>query len=559
MDDSTGKTKPGLGEMATLRPSDEPEAVPVMAPTLRVEESVSRTQQAAALMATLPPSKSPITDPAVPPTGRMKPILGAPPTVNPSLVPPTNPVSVLEGQIIDDRYELIRLIGEGGMGAVYEGRHVTIGSRVAIKTLHADAVNRPEALERFRREAQAAGTIGHPNIVRVHDIGQTEDGLPYMVMDFVDGGSLARLLYSDAPLDTKVAIRIASQMLSALGAAHEKGIIHRDVKPENVVLTTNEEGEQVAKLLDFGISKFHELDSDQHGLTATGTILGTPLYMAPEQAAGSTDVDHLIDIYAVGTTLYVMLTGHQPFSAPNYNALMVKIITESPKPLTDFAPDLDPSLIAVVEKAMAQEREDRFSTAHEMIDALEGRTTVAAPRPTTSGSVEDGRSPRWPWAAGAAAAVIALLVAGVYGIDGRDTGDGTTTPASIARSAVDAQPAPAPAPVEDLDASAPTDDSRPEPVASPTIRLRLETVPPTAVIRLNGQEMPNPLDHVLPRSEELSALVEIRLPGYRTIDRTYALTEDINERINLRRSATKRTPPNNRRLNTKAEWEPPSE
>ena len=502
------QTKPGLGEMATVGPGD-----PALANHDEGARPITKgdTKPGVGEMATLAPGESAALPPGLVP--------------GPGLV----------GTVIEEKYELIRMLGEGGMGAVFEAQHVVIGSRVAVKTLHPEAAGQPEALERFQREAQAAGTIGHPNIVRVHDIGQLPGGLPYMVMDFVEGQSLAEIVYTEAPLEPERAVSLAVQMLDALGAAHEKGIVHRDVKPENVQVSVDAEGREVARLLDFGISKFREIDPERQSLTRTGTILGTPLYMAPEQACGETDIDHRIDLYAVGVALYVMLTGRQPYTAPNYNALMVKIITEPPRPLGELNDELSPELVAVVEKSMAREREDRFSSAREFIDALEGKVTVEPPPPAARAG--DGRR-RSPWLApGLALGAALILGAGLFfGLGGGDDDDRPTTAALV--------PAAADGGVDEADAGRVASggggaDGRPpavdEPAPAATVQVAFEAVPASATIRLNGREVSNPVREELPREEEGTVLIQVSARGYEPREQVFSLSDDVQEVIRLER------------------------
>jgi len=279
-------------------------------------------------------------------------------------------VTILNGdEVIDGKYRIVRLIGEGGMGAVYEGLHTLIHRRVAIKVLHAGVVERAEAAMRFEREAQAAGRIGSPHIVEVLDLGSLPSGARYMVMEFLEGESLGSRLERGvlSPIDL---YPIAAQLLDGLTAAHGTGIVHRDLKPDNVYLQQRPSGDFV-KLLDFGISKFGVLNDDSGlSMTRTGAVMGTPFYMAPEQARGSKQVDHRADLYAVGVILYECLTGQVPFRASSFNELMFKIALEDPRPIRSLAPHVDEGLAAIVTKAMSREPAQRFGTAVELRQAL---------------------------------------------------------------------------------------------------------------------------------------------------------------------------------------------
>ncbi|MCP4600960.1 MAG: serine/threonine protein kinase [Proteobacteria bacterium] len=269
----------------------------------------------------------------------------------------------LSGTILDGKYELSRLLGEGGMGTVYEATHKLIGRRLAVKFLHPQYVTSEEVVTRFQREAQAAAAIGHENIIEVTDMGKMEDDSPYIVMEFLDGKDVKAAITEDKVLSTSRAARIMVQALSALHAAHEVGIIHRDLKPENIYLIEKSDRPDYVKILDFGISKFRSLESEgSKGLTQTGTVLGTPYYMSPEQARGDQNLSSRSDIYAMGVMLYQMLTGSLPFDAPNYNALLIKILTEDHVSPDELNPSLPPELVETINIAMDRDPERRFPT-----------------------------------------------------------------------------------------------------------------------------------------------------------------------------------------------------
>jgi len=276
------------------------------------------------------------------------------------------------GEIIDGKYRIVRLIGEGGMGAVYEGENTRIHRRVAIKVLHSGVAEQGEAVARFEREAQAAGRIGSEHIVEVLDLGTLANGERYMVMEFLDGESLGQRIKTRGMLAPGELCPIAHQLMEGLAAAHAAGIIHRDLKPDNVFLLKNRGGKaDFVKLVDFGISKFNQLSGDSgFSMTRTGAVMGTPYYMAPEQAKGARDLDHRVDIYACGVILYEALTGQVPFNADTFNELLFKIVLEEPRPLHEFLPNLDASFAAIVNKAMLRDPGQRFQTAQEFRDVL---------------------------------------------------------------------------------------------------------------------------------------------------------------------------------------------
>jgi eukaryotic-like serine/threonine-protein kinase len=296
-------------------------------------------------------------------------------------------------QIIDGKYRIVRLLGEGGMGAVYEGYHELIRRRVALKVLHSAVSENLDAAARFEREAQAAGRIGSPHIVEVLDLGFLDSGARYMVMEFLEGESLKDRLARCGKPPLPALLQLQYQLLDGIGAAHAAGIIHRDLKPDNVYLQRRAGNLDFIKLLDFGISKFTELNLPGGlTMTSTGAVMGTPMYMSPEQARGSKQVDHRTDVYAAGVMLYECLTGRVPFTAASFNELMFKIALEDAPPIRQSVPDVHPELAAIVERAMARDPERRFSSAAELRRTLEAWADahVAPASPETS--------PAWPLA-----------------------------------------------------------------------------------------------------------------------------------------------------------------
>jgi serine/threonine protein kinase len=276
----------------------------------------------------------------------------------------------LIGKVLDRKYRIVRVIGVGGMGTVYEAEHIVISRHVALKVLSPEFVERPETVERFFREAKAASAIGHPNIIDIYDVGREDDNTVYIVMELLKGMNLADCIDCEKRLAPTAAAAIAAQVLSALRAAHEKGIVHRDLKADNVFLAVDSRDRQEVKLLDFGIAKVGQTGTQGLGLTRDGDVVGTPYYLSPEQARGTRDVDARIDIWGVGVILYEMLTGQLPYTGENYNEVLGKILLDEPKPLLEQVPDLPPELVAIVEKAMQKDRANRYASAAAMLDEL---------------------------------------------------------------------------------------------------------------------------------------------------------------------------------------------
>jgi eukaryotic-like serine/threonine-protein kinase len=275
------------------------------------------------------------------------------------------------GQILAEKYRIVRLLGQGGMGAVYEGENTRIRRRVAIKTLHASVASRADVVQRFEREAQAAGRIGSDHIVEVLDLGDLPDGTRFMVMEFLEGVTLGERIVKRGRIPPRELVPILVEMLEGLSAAHAAGIIHRDLKPANVFLLTQKGGQSdFVKILDFGVSKFSALNAEEMSMTRTGAVVGTPYYMSPEQAKGARTLDARSDLYAVGVILYEAITGQVPFNAETFNELIFKIALESPPPPEQFVPNLDPAFSAIVRRAMARDVDERFQTADELEKTL---------------------------------------------------------------------------------------------------------------------------------------------------------------------------------------------
>jgi serine/threonine-protein kinase len=303
------------------------------------------------------------------------------------------PQRELVGKIIGGKYALSAVLGGGGMGTIYEAQHVTIGRPVAIKVLHPAHACKREAVQRFYREARAAGCIRHPNVCEVYDLDSLSDGRPYLVMEKLVGETLASRIASDGRLPLCDLVQTLVQVLSALIATHGKGIVHRDIKPENVFLAGHAGYPPLAKLLDFGVSRTTAAtggtQDDDVDLTRRGMVIGTPHYLSPEQARGDRDLDARVDLYACGVVLYEALTGHRPFVAANQAALLREILDARPRPARELRRALPSAFDPILAKAMAFDREDRYATAAEFRRDLRALGDVR-PSASTSESDPDG-------------------------------------------------------------------------------------------------------------------------------------------------------------------------
>ena len=306
-------------------------------------------------------------------------------TTSQMTVSPLNPDDPLLGTVLAGRYVVKRRIGEGGMGLVYEGLHRDIDKPIAIKVLRDDLSRRPEVVARFRQEAKSASRIGHENIVDISDFGETTRGASYFVMEFLEGEDLANVLGRDITVDADRVCAIVLQCCRALSATHAKGIVHRDIKPENIFLTKREGIDDFVKIVDFGIAKMSDIETDGapgRKLTKTGMIFGTPEYMSPEQAAGK-DLDHRVDVYALGIILYECLAGRVPFEGDTFMGVLTQHLFAELPPISELNPKAEVSreLELVIRKALAKDPDDRYEDTEELAEAiicaLDGRLSRA--------------------------------------------------------------------------------------------------------------------------------------------------------------------------------------
>lgn len=275
----------------------------------------------------------------------------------------------LVGTTVAGKYRVDRLIGRGGMGAVFQAANLSIGKRVALKFLDRQAAEHREASRRFQREAEAASMAESAHIVQIFDSGTTEGGLPFLVMELLIGEDLRAKLQREQRLDIASALRIASQVLRALVGAHRAGIVHRDLKPDNVFLCARDDDPAFVKLVDFGISKVARTRAADT-LTRRGTVLGTAFYMSPEQAQSFADIDGRTDLFSLGAILFEMLAGRPPHEGRTYEGVLIAICTHDAPDLRTLAPSVSEAVAVLVARALARDRDQRFQSAEEFLDAI---------------------------------------------------------------------------------------------------------------------------------------------------------------------------------------------
>ncbi|MFT3774360.1 MAG: serine/threonine-protein kinase [Minicystis sp.] len=284
------------------------------------------------------------------------------------------------GDLISGKYRLLRIIGSGGMGSVWAARNELTDRDFAIKFLHAKLSDNKEALNRFFLEARACGQIKHPAVVDVYDMGQAEDGSPYLVMELLEGEGFDQRLSRAGVFRPAEAAAWIAFVARGLEEAHVRGLVHRDLKPGNIFFALDDRGDVIPKVLDFGVSKATGNNND-FVKTSTGAVLGSPAYMSPEQARGDVDIDSRSDVWSLGVILYEALTGKVPFDAPNYNALMVAIITKPHRPVSEETPGVPSEMSQIIDLALAKDRTHRISTARELADRLEAAAAKMSDAP----------------------------------------------------------------------------------------------------------------------------------------------------------------------------------
>jgi serine/threonine-protein kinase len=352
----------------------------------------------------------------------------------------------LVGSVIAERYHVLRKLGEGGMGQVYLAEHVKMGRQSAVKVMHPTMVQDPDAIGRFNREAANASRIDHANVAGIYDFGETPEGLVYLAMQYVEGETLTEIVRERGALPPHRAAEIARQAAEGLHAAHAMGIVHRDLKPDNIMVTKDGDGLDCVKVVDFGIAKAAGVKSQK--VTRTGTVIGTPEYMSPEQLAGE-EVDGRSDLYSLALVAFNMLTGDLPFPAETTQTAMIMRLTEKPRSLAQMKPEVAwPSQVqAVMSKALEREASQRYASTREFgralhmaIEKMPASAPIAARGVSVTGAVPE---PATTVVAATSPAVMKrslMIAAGVVGLLGALTGGvlvvrggagrGTPTPAS---------------------------------------------------------------------------------------------------------------------------------
>lgn len=295
---------------------------------------------------------------------------------------------LLLGQTLTEKYRIDERLKEGGMGTVYRGTHVLMDKTVAIKVLRPSLAADEKIVARFSREARAASRISHPHALSVTDFGEAENGIVFLVMEFLNGETLKDVIRREGPMPLGRVVEIIRQVGAALEAAHEQGVVHRDLKSENIMLLAAN-GPDYAKVLDFGIAKIKEHDGDYDpGLTAPDLVIGTPQYMSPEQCSQAPDIDARSDIYSLGVIVYEMLVGHVPFTGPSPTAIMMKHLQEAAPSVLEERDDLPAAVGRVISRAMAKRPAERYQNVGELVEDLTtagGLDAPLPPVPKTSG------------------------------------------------------------------------------------------------------------------------------------------------------------------------------
>jgi serine/threonine-protein kinase len=425
----------------------------------------------------------------------------------------------LLGNVLDDRYRIIRRLGTGGMATVYLAEHMFIGRKVALKVLHPQLAADENFVRRFLNEGRAAGTLGHPNIIASTDMGTTPLGQPYLVLEYLEGKDLAQVLELDGAMPPVRAARVAVQVASALAAAHAAKIIHRDLKAENIFLLNRNDRRDEVRVIDFGISKFGSTTA-----TYAGLLIGTPQYMSPEQLSNPSDVDARADVYALGVIMFQMLTGRLPFSDPTLPGLVAKITNEAPPELSTLVPTTPPGLSRLIASALAKSPGDRPESMAAFEEQLSRYANLGSPS-LEMPAVEAGltlparRASLATYLAIGAALSLALAVMVLKPWE-RPAAPvpspaplEVAVPAPAAAPAPEPTPAPAPAPVTKVAAAEPAPAALEDEAAPSMVHFKVSSPVKKAKVALRGRV------HMLPLSIDIKPgaapeSVEVTAPGH---------------------------------------------
>ncbi|HEX3758608.1 MAG TPA: serine/threonine-protein kinase [Kofleriaceae bacterium] len=452
--------------------------------------------------------------------------------------PPPRATAELIGVTLSGRYLVTRKVGQGGMGAVYEATHTLIGKRVAVKVLLEKYARREAIVQRLEQEARLASSCQNEHIIDITDFGTTEDGRTFVVMEYLEGESLAECLARETRLPEQRILRLASQVASALAAAHAKGIVHRDVKPENLFLLRRKDQDFV-KVLDFGISKSLRASDEaeeQPRLTQTGMVLGTPLYMSPEQARGDDELDARVDIYALGVIMYEAATGRVPFVGNNYLSVISQVLNEDPRGPRELRPELSEEFEAIVLRSMAKDRDERYASAGELladVTALLDDPTRSTERARITGPRRKTVRTRSPvkiatWVALVAVVIAAVVTTVVMLFGGRE----------VIKDVQDVrrQRALTPPPVV-VDAPPPPEIDAPPAPEAETMEVTIRTEPPGADIQVDGVDKgPSPVTLKLVIHDHFTQVVA-SAPDYddKTIQFNTYVNKDTDYTIKLKK------------------------
>ncbi len=484
------------------------------------------------------------------------------------------------GDVVGGRYQIISLLGEGGMGAVFQAKHQVLGRIVAIKVLKPDMAAHEQFAGRFLQEAKSAAELHHKNIVEISDYGVDGDR-PYMVMEYLKGESLDAYMEREGPLSPARVVAIMEPVLRALAMAHERGIVHRDIKPDNIFLQSDDDGgEPVPKVVDFGIAK-RQAGEDNPQLTTANMALGTPAYMAPEQIMSSKNATGSADQYAVGVTIYEALTGAYPFEATTINQFIVAKATQDARPITELRPDIDPALAAIVMRTLQRKPEDRFPTIAALREALAAYRGPLSDRPIRTGGDAPARLPNAGVTVGNRAAEVvapppaAPPPSAETMLQGSRTNGSIMTPAPVDYSAPEparsskwiavavgavlvlgggafaltrprgtppVDPTPRPVAHDPTPTPPPTDPTPTPPTQQRQVVFSVRVEPPVAVISLDGENIGSGRAEVMRANDGHRYQLQITAPGYTPL--TEVLTADRD--VSLDRRLTPLADPNPR-------------